>query len=161
MAKTREQVTMRVRVGDRELEVTGPRDFVEAKISAFLGELQRAAERPETSRPSATGSKRQTGSTKAMSAAQFFRKVAPKTDVDRMLAAGFYLERYKNLEGFTAVEAKELIRSAKIPPPKNPNDAVNKNIKKAFVMSAGDRDGRMVFVLTSDGEQEIESLLTD
>lgn len=95
-----------------------------------------------------------------MSPAQLLNKLKPKTDVDRVLAAGFYLEKHSRQENFTANEIAILLRNAKRPPPKNPNDAVNQNIRKGLMMPAGDREGIMAFVLTSDGETEINERLT-
>ena len=39
MAKQKDfSVTMRVRVGDKEIEITGPNDYVEKKIGEFLNQ---------------------------------------------------------------------------------------------------------------------------
>jgi hypothetical protein len=152
-------VTMRVRVGENELEVTGPSDYVEKKIAEFL-ERQKSIPVARTAKgPTQPIAQTFPKSTKVMSTAQFFRKVAPKSDVDRVLAAGYFLEKFKNEENFAAAEAAKTIRDSKTPPPKNPNDAVNKNIKKGYMMAAGDKDGKMAFVLTTDGEEAIEVLL--
>jgi hypothetical protein len=94
-----------------------------------------------------------------MSVAQFFKKISPKTDIDRVLAAGFFLEKFKNQDGFTASEISDTVRGAKIPPPSNTNDSINKNIKKGYMMPSGDKEGKMAFVLTSDGEETIVELL--
>ena len=154
-------VTMRVRIGDNELEVTGPTAFVEKKISEFLEKQKNLPAHP--SQPSGprvdqppTGS---TSKSKKMSIAQFFKRVEPKTDVDRALAAGYFLETFSGEENFTAAEVRETIQSAKISPPKNPSDAVAKNIKKGFLMAAGDKEGKKAYVLTTDGEDAIKQSL--
>ncbi len=159
--KTIPNVTMRVRVGDSELEVSGPQNFVEAQIADFLekqkktgkGESGKSLRQQTPITTSATGKK--------LSVAQFFRKLATQTDVDRALAAGYYLERYENLENFTALEIRERIRIAKINPPKNTNNSIDLNIKKGLIMPAGDKDGRRAFVLTSDGEDAINEMLKE
>ncbi|HHT9133412.1 MAG TPA: hypothetical protein ACFYD2_00785 [Candidatus Avalokitesvara rifleensis] len=157
--KEAESVSMRVRVGENELEVTGPCDFVEKKIAEFL-EQQKSVHTVSTTKSARPATQTLAKPTKEMSAAQFFKKVSPKNDVDRTLAAGYFLEKFRNVENFTAADVAHIIRSdAKTPPPKNPNDAVNKNIRKGSMMSAGDKDGKMAFVLTSDGEEAIEALL--
>lgn len=152
-------VTMRVRIGENELEVTGPSDYVEKKIDGFL-ERQKS--------PPVTGTEKSSpqpiasnspNATKGESIAQFFKKVAPKSDVDRVLGAGYFLEKYKREESFTAAEISETIKNSKKPPPTNPNHSVNQNIKKGLMMAAGEKDGKRAFVLTSDGEEEIEALL--
>lgn len=161
--KEQPSVTMRVRIGDNELEVTGPIDFVEKKIAEFREQQKAihstdAGQRPHKSKAQELLDLMKPD--KQMSAAQFFKKVSPKSDVDRCLAAAYYLEKIKGEEKFTAAELSELIRTeAKRQPPKNPNLTVHQNIQKGYMMGAGDKDGKMAVVLTSDGEEAIEALL--
>jgi hypothetical protein len=155
-------VTMRVRVGESEIEVTGPSDFVEKKIAEFLEKQKEAPVLPSAGY--AKGTVRTTTEAaqkigKEMSVAQFFKKISSKTDIDRVLAAGYFLEKFKNQDSFTASEISETVRGAKIPPPSNTNDSINKNIKKGYMMPSGDKEGKRAFVLTSDGEDTIAELL--
>ena len=159
--KANQNVTMRIRLGDNELEVMGPTDFVEQKISEFI-ELNKKKPllAPSSKVPTSTLTVTKTAETvKKISAAQFFKKVKPSNDLVRTLTAGYYLEVFTGVESFTASEIRDLIREAKIPPPKNPNDAINKNIMKGKIMAAGDKEGKRAFVLTSDGEEEIKALI--
>lgn len=150
-------VSMRVKVGDRELEVSGPQDFVEKKIEEFLkgagatvptggGCLNWDKPDPQVS-------------VKGMSAAQFFRKAKVQSDVDRVLVAGFFLEKERKVDSFSGREVSDLIREAKSPPPVNVNDAINKNIMKGYIMPSGEKDNHKAFVLTTDGEQVVEDLM--
>ena len=68
------------------------------------------------------------------------------------------MEKIKSQENFTAQEVRDVLGQAKRPPPKNTNDAINGNIKKGLIMSAGDRDNKMAFVLTSDGEDLVQGM---
>jgi len=158
--KQNPNVTMRVRIGNNELEVSGPKTFVEKKISEFI-DKQKELGLVNTITNKPLGSTKNVASeTKKMSGAQFFRQLSLKTDVDRTLAAGYYLERHKGYESFTASEVSEIIRKdAKRTPPRNPNDTINSNIRKGMIMAAGDKDGKNAFVLTSDGEDEINEML--
>ena len=63
------------------------------------------------------------------------------------------------MESITASEVRDVIREAKVPPPENVNDAINQNIRKGFMMSAGNKDSRIAFVLTSDGEEAASELI--
>ncbi|MBI5888304.1 MAG: hypothetical protein HZB82_06290 [Deltaproteobacteria bacterium] len=154
-------VTMRVRIGESEIEVTGLSNYVEKKVAEFLEKQNQVFV------PSGVGSSKSTtlpathmpASSKVMSIAQFFKKISPKSDVDRVLVAGYFLEKSKSQDNFTASEVSETIRSAKIPPPKNPNHSINQNIRKGHMMPSGDKEGKMAFVLTSDGEEVITELL--
>jgi len=51
-----------------------------------------------------------------------------------------------------------VIREARVQPPRNPNDSVNQNIRKGLLMTAGNKDNKMAFVLTSDGEAAVEDM---
>lgn len=153
-------VTMRVRIGENELEVSGPSNFVEKKITEFI-ELNKEKAFARTAlyknKVSQIGDKSTTVK-KQVSAAQFFKKVNARTAVDRVLAAGYYLEVLCGMENFTSAEIRDTIqKKAKTQPPKNPSDLINSNIKKGYMMSAGDKDGKMAFVLTSDGEELIKA----
>lgn len=157
--KQNPNVTMRVRVGDAEIEVTGPADFVEAKIAEFVDKFKSATP-VRLQSPTLTKEPVGTAAVKSMSIGQFMKRVSAKTDVDKALAAGYYLEKHENAEKFTAADIRTTIKGAKMPPPKNPNDAINKNIKKGYIMAAGDKDGKMGYVLTTDGEQAIDDSLS-
>ncbi len=158
-----EKVTMRIRVGESELEVTGPANFVEKKIAEFI-ELNKTtplgqhAIRHPASQPIAAEAPIQR---RRIAPAHFFRKSSARTDVDRTLLAGYYLEKYENCEMFTAADVKTTIRSAKITPPANTNNLINANIRKGLMMAAGDKDNRRAFVLTSDGEDTIKEMLQE
>ena len=158
MAENDSKVSMRIRIGEYELEVSGPRAFVEKKIEEFVSKQRDYAPTPEkpTMSPTVRAEPKGPTSSKPTSVAQFFRTAAPRTDVDRALLAGYFLEKHKNEKSFTSVEVRETIKDAKISPPKNPSDVIAKNIKKGLMMSAGDKDGKMAFVLTSDGEDAVE-----
>lgn len=152
-------VTMRVRVGDAEIEITGPPDFVKSEIKDFL-------ERPPTKSPAApvpvpaaTSGSISDHKAKAKSPAQFFKMCNPRSDVDRTLVAAYFLEKFRDSQNSSAAEIRDVIREAKVPPPRNSNDSVNQNIRKGLIMTAGDRDNKMVFVLTSDGEAAVEQMM--
>lgn len=154
----KEVVSMRVRVGDAELEVSGRQEFVEKKINDFLRE-QRELQAHQASGLAKTLGAHETlpsgVQTKGMSIGQFFRKSPPKNDVDRVLMAGYFLEKFEGMDSFTTAEIADTIRKSKNNPPGNPSDTIAKNIKKGLMMSAGDKDGKRAFVLTTDGEEAV------
>ena len=75
------------------------------------------------------------------------------------MVAGYYLETIKQQESFTTSDIVETIRAAKVPPPTNPSDCVARNIKKGTMMPSGDKEGRMAFVLTTDGVESVDAAL--
>lgn len=148
-----DSVTMRVRVGDSEIEVSGPPDYVEKKIAEFLSKPPAAVQQP-----SAQSAPQAVRVAKNLSPAQFFKICGPKTDNARTLVAAYFLEKYRNAQSSTASDIRDVIREAKVPPPRNPNDAVNQNIRKGLLMTAGDKDKKIAFVVTSDGEAAVEEM---
>jgi len=152
-----QNVTMRVRIGDSELEVTGPVDFVERKIAEFVKTAPHQSPTSAAKSPAQPPPAPHSG--KPMSPNQFFKKAAVKSDVGRVLLAAYYLEKLRNSESVTATDVKNLIKEGKVPPPKNVNEAINQNIRKGLVMSAGNKDNRMAYVVTSDGEDEVTDML--
>ncbi len=161
--KETNNVTMRVRIGENELEVSGPKDFVKKEIDAFKKEQKVIL--PVISSSSGPKLKQEiVGAlkiTKQMSVNQFFRKIPSKTDVDRTLIASYYLEKYRNYENFTASDVREIIKESRNNPPRNTNDSINSNIRKGLIMAAGDREGKRAFVLTTDGEDAINEMLKE
>lgn len=149
---------MRIRIGDAELEVSGPSDFVDQKIKEFVDQIKAGLSKASEATPKMPSTGDAVAKEK-LSESQFFRRLSTKSEVDRVLAGGYYLENYQNVENFTAAEIRDIIRNAKMPPPRNVNDAVNRNIRKGLIMSAGDKDGKMAFVLTTDGEEKVRELL--
>src|SRR5262245_17442387 len=143
MENEKPSVTMRVRVGDSEMEITGPVDFVERKIAEFLKDTPKSA----TSQPKESPTTQSPAQRRSQSPAQFFKSCNPRSDTVRVLVAAYFLEKQRGAENVTAAEIRELIREAKVPPPVNPSESVNQNIRKGLLMAAGERDNRRVFVL--------------
>jgi len=150
-------VTMRVRVGNAEFEVTGPADFAKTEINEFLKRSPAVAQSVETGTPTTPSQTK----LKPKSPAEFFKMCNPKTDVDRTLAAAYFLEKYRNAQDASAAEIRGIIKEAKRQPPANINDSVNNNIRKGLMMTAGDRENKMVFVLTSDGEAAVDQMMAN
>lgn len=147
--KTLAPVTMRVRIGDAELEVSGPQKFVEEKVAEFVtaqGSRRETTGAVPSLEPEPVGH-----GNKTSTLAQLLKKVSVRSDVDRVLVAGYFLETVQGLQSFTASEIRDAIRGAKVSPPNNPSDVLAKNIKKGLVMQAGDKDGKLAYVLTTDG----------
>jgi hypothetical protein len=65
------------------------------------------------------------------------------------------------VDKFTMGELRKAISDAKVPPPKNPSDTIGKNIKKGLIMSVGEKDGKLAYVLTTDGEAAIADSLRE
>ena len=79
---------------------------------------------------------------------------------DLVLAAMYFLKRYKDRESVTAPEIKTALTATKLPKTKaiNVNDVINKGAP--YVHSPGGKEnGALLFALTDKGEQYVRELL--
>jgi len=96
--------------------------------------------------------------TKKLSIREIFISKKPKTDVDKTLLVGYYLEIFQDYTSFNISDIEVGFRSAKEPPPGNISDVVNKNIRKGFIMSAEEKkDNKQAWVLTNLGKQYVDN----
>ncbi|MDE2230339.1 MAG: hypothetical protein KGL11_15030 [Alphaproteobacteria bacterium] len=100
------------------------------------------------------------GKVKKSSPREFLLEGNIKSDVQKVLALGYYLEHAGEMEFFNVSDLESVFRSAKEKLPTNINDAVNKNIARGFIMEAASKkDSRKAWCLTSTGERYVETEL--
>jgi hypothetical protein len=81
-----------------------------------------------------------------------------KTDLDKTVVIGYYLEQHKHVSPFSIRDLLEMFKEAKEPVPRNLNDAVNKNIEKGLLMESEDKKNqKKSWTLTSTGERYVEN----
>ena len=98
---------------------------------------------------------------KKVSAKEFLMTKGLKTETQKVLALGYFLEYMEGMDAFNVSDLEVVFRSAKEKLPKNMNDAVNKNIARGFLMEAADRkDAKKAGCLTSTGEKYLEDDLS-
>lgn len=96
--------------------------------------------------------------TKKLSIREIFISKKPKTDIDKTLVVGYYLEKLQNCTSFNISDIEVGFKSAKAPTPKNINDTINKNIRKGFIMSADEKkNNKQAWVLTNLGIRYVDS----
>jgi len=94
---------------------------------------------------------------KQRSIGELFAEKKPRTDVDKVLTAGYFLEQVEGAPSFNVDDLERCILHAKERIPKNINDSVNKNIKKGTMMEApAKKAGRKAWLLTRTGEEVAE-----
>lgn len=100
------------------------------------------------------------GSKKKPAAREFLMTKNAKSESQKVLAFGYFLEHIEGNESFNAKDIERIFRAAKEKPPNNINDAVNKNIVRGYLMDAEERkDSRKAWNLTSTGEAYLENEL--
>lgn len=163
MAEETGKVSMRVRIGDTELEVTGPREFVEAKIAEFEKKAKDLGPRSIPVQPpdSAAGTKMPVPD-KVMSVGEFVRRLGLKKHTDLVVAFGYYLEKYSGATQFSAADINRCYYDAKLET-SNTSHMITRNIKRGYVMEArqgrSKAKGKKSYTLTHTGEQFVARFL--
>jgi hypothetical protein len=95
---------------------------------------------------------------KKISAKEFLLAKSVQSELQRVLALAYFLERHEGLTSFNVGDLEAAFRSAREKLPKNMNDAVNKNIARGFLMEAAEKkDSRKAWNLTSTGERFVDN----
>jgi len=94
---------------------------------------------------------------KELSVKEFILSKNCTNDLQKTLAIGYYLEKYKKCLSFNIEDIDCCFREAKEKVPSNINDKVNQNISKGFIMPAKEKkDNKKAWVLTNSGEHYVE-----
>ncbi|KKR76873.1 MAG: hypothetical protein UU21_C0002G0004 [Candidatus Levybacteria bacterium GW2011_GWA2_40_8] len=95
--------------------------------------------------------------TKRVSVKEFLLDRKPKSEIEVTLFIGYFLEKIESKSSFGVGDLRAAFRAAKMPPPKNINDTVNKNISKGYFMEADKKEkGQKTWMLTATGEKHAE-----
>lgn len=95
---------------------------------------------------------------KKSSAKEFLMTKEIKTETQKVLALGYFLEYMEGMESFNVNDLEAVFRAAKEKLPKNMNDAVNKNIARGFLMEAAEKkDAKKAWCLTATGEKYLKN----
>ena len=122
-----------------------------------LGELERRIKLLENNYQDAKNSRNQVTGSKQQSFREFLNEKKPETANDRVLCIAYYYETIKKYDCFNAEDIKVGFREARIPAPKNPNDVINQNIAKAYMMdSEQTKDGKKAWLLTNTGIEVVD-----
>lgn len=99
--------------------------------------------------------------TKATSVREFMTETNPRSDVQRALVIGYYLEKKTGIAEFTVRDVEEGFRQAKETVPSNLADKLFKNAKAGLIMEGKDkREGMKTWTLTTSGELVVDEMLS-
>lgn len=90
---------------------------------------------------------------------EFFAKLRPAQDVDKVLGAAFFLEAFREKAEFGADELKACLVEGKIHPPSNISLAILRNAQKGLVSPKGKKGGKKLWFLTQTGTEAVQKLL--
>ena len=101
-------------------------------------------------------------SKKQISIKEFLISKKPKTEVQKTLVIGYYLEKYRGMKSFNAKDLENGFREAKEKVPGNINNRVIKNINNGHIMESKEkRDKLKAWCLTNTGERFVENDLKE
>lgn len=82
----------------------------------------------------------------------------PKSDVQKTLLIGYYLEKYRGMPFFNAKDLEEGFKESKEKVPPNINNKVYRNVKKGHMMELKKKKGELkTWNLTITGERFVEN----
>lgn len=99
---------------------------------------------------------------KPFSAPEFFAARTLKSELDKVVAAGYFLEHYSDADRFNVNDVRSCLVSGKIPLPKNIPLALLKTVQRGWIMEVPEgKDDIKAYVLTQSGELYVNSLEKD
>jgi hypothetical protein len=141
-------------VGVYRLRVTG------TEVQKIVKALESIEERLKP--PTITGTEKPKGATKGLSLPEFINRLSPKTDSDKALCCGYYIQKVRGTESFTTKSLRSTYIEAKLRKSPNMSEAVGKNVRKGFMSPTGQKkEGLSSYYVTRDGEAFVESGLQE
>jgi hypothetical protein len=126
-------------------------------LISSLAEREVTGETKQEIAPASEG--RPTASVKQFSPGELFAARGWKTDLDKVVLAGFYLEKYAAAQAFSMHDIKNTLVIGKVPVPKNLSLAIFKAARRAWVMEVPEsKDGLKAWALTQSGVKRVEDL---
>lgn len=95
---------------------------------------------------------------KKLSIREFILSKNPKSEMQRILAIGYYLEKNEDFTSFNAKDLENGFQGAKESIPRNINYEVIRNIQKGYMMEVKEKkDNRKAWCLTNSGVEYVEN----
>jgi len=95
---------------------------------------------------------------KKQSIKEFILQKKPKSDVEKVLVMGYFLEKQESFKCFNADDIRNAYVTSKESIPDNINDKINLNIKKGLITEYPEKkENKKTYHLTSTGEQVVEN----
>jgi len=101
-----------------------------------------------------------TNTPKRLSLRELMRRTKSRTNVEKVLLVGYFLEQHEGLKCFNADDMKRAFQNAKEPVLSNTLAFINQNIKNGNIMQVKEKkDNRKAYTLTASGEDLVEKSL--
>jgi hypothetical protein len=140
----------------RELSQLYPNEQREVFVAVLVARL--VVNSPATSE--AQQSAKRARDAKPLAPSELFAQLRPGSEVSRVLAGAFFLDKYRGVPDFTAEEIRQCLVEAKVPAPRNVSLAALQNSRKGL-MAQRQKSGRKIsWYLTLSGIREVEGMLS-
>ncbi|MBI4597351.1 MAG: hypothetical protein HY737_02990 [Candidatus Omnitrophica bacterium] len=146
-----------VRKGDREFQVWGSESFVKEYAEKLR---EHSWFSPPLSQLNASRTVVEAGE-KSISLAELMKQTNPKKHPERITAMGYYLEKFRGQESFTAPEIVQAYKTAKerFSSEGNIRRDISRCVEKGWIMSIGQRGREEAYVVTKTGDSHIDTLM--
>lgn len=95
--------------------------------------------------------------TKQLSIREFLNEKKPSSDVEKVLAMGYFLEKFESFISFNSDDLKNAFIKAKEPLPQNIHDKIYLNCRKGHITEYPEnKDNKKAYHLTATGEKVVE-----
>jgi len=134
----------------------------ETYLAILLTELLRGAVpviQASRAEPAVVTGPRGGSDAKPYSAPELFASMGWKTDLDKVVLAGYFLEHHSGADRFNVNDIRTCLISAKVPSPKNLALALLKSVQRGWLMETPERKDEMkAYLLTQSGERRAQEL---
>ena len=150
-----ENVTLKVQIGGFSVEVSGSPQYAEKKLDELIQKYgsSRGVSQPTTTLVLTNAKGKQS------SPSEFIKKLSPKNQSEKAIVLAYYLEKVKGMDSFTTSDLTAVGREAKQPRFTNISDTVARQVQQGLLMGAGDKESGRAYVLTTSGEEHVETLI--
>jgi hypothetical protein len=125
------------------------------RLASHAGPPETHESRKDEGRPGALASPEKT-----YAPSEHFATLRPETDIQKAVAAGYFLERYSGHPSFGLHDIRSCLVSAKVSLPKNLSLAILKAVQKGLMMELpGEEAKNKLWCLTQTGERFVDELL--
>jgi hypothetical protein len=140
---------IRVKKGDFEVEVEGPKDWVENKFKELTAEGSSIGKKMEIQTVDISGT-----------LGEFLdQKGNPQKHTDVVAVYAFWLFRVEKMDSFNVRDIISCYEKTRKTKPSNPNMIINQNVKTHLFAEAPERkDGYKAWIITRTGEEYVKEL---
>jgi hypothetical protein len=95
---------------------------------------------------------------KPLTASEFFSRLRPTQDVDKVLSAAYFVDVYRNKAEFSAEELRQTLLEAKISPPKNVSLGVLRNAQRGLIAQKEKQGKKITWLITQTGLEKVQTM---